>query len=474
MPYYQTIVYSPGVQAGDAPPREAEEIIAALAASDAAFEVVPDICLLAAEGDPAMRRWSGAADLRIAGPPRRAAKWLFHAAGQALPETAEVLDTRKAAPDEVVRRLLADRQEGGDSSAYGQVLGAPDGDARATELARAMTVAIYEGPGALVMTPQRRAELIMAAVAAGYRVVRPAPGCWRTDGVSVGPAIDTSVVARVGEFEGGKIPADLDGAGAVCIDAGGKCACGAIGAVDEARAALGLPKPGAWMPWFPVIDYDRCAGCKQCADFCLFGVFSTDDGGVRVANPAACKTNCPACARMCPHAAIIFPHYPAGPINGQEAAEQTGGGDSAKSLKEALRGDVYQVLRGRQGGAASLAAAKEAIASGKPSPAGLADLAKVAEQLEIPPQVLMSLSVSGAPAEAACNCECGADDACDTDRRPDEEPPADHQCACDCDCAGQAEGDNCDCDCDCDCDETPTGSGRCCCQADGGQQDTDL
>jgi Pyruvate/2-oxoacid:ferredoxin oxidoreductase delta subunit len=322
------------------------------------------------------------------------------------------------------------------------------------------------------MTPQRRAELILAAVAAGYRAVRPAPGCRHTDGVSVGPAVDTSAVAIVGEFEGGKIPADLDGAGAVCIDAGGKCACGTIGALDEARAALGLPKPGAWAAWFPVIDYDRCAGCKQCADFCLFGVFSSDDGGVRVANPASCKTNCPACARMCPHAAIIFPHYPTGPINGQEAAEQTGGGDSAKSLKEALRGDVYQVLRGRQGGAASLAAAKEAIIKGKPSPAGLAGLEKLAEQLEIPPQVLMSLSVSGAPAPAAaaCNRDCGAEAACDVDRRPEDEPPAD--CQCDCDCGGQAEGDNCDCDCDCD--ETPTGSGRCCCQSDGGRQDTTL
>jgi Pyruvate/2-oxoacid:ferredoxin oxidoreductase delta subunit len=302
----------------------------------------------------------------------------------------------------------------------------------------------------------------------------------------------------VGEFEGGNISPDLAGPwgkaqagghGAVCIDACGTCACGAVGAVDEARAAMGLPKPGAWVPWFPVIDYDRCAGCKQCANFCLFGVFSTD-GGVRVATPAACKTNCPACARMCPHAAIIFPHYPTGPINGQEATEQPGGGDAAVSLKEALRGDVYQVLRSRQGGAASLAAAKAVLGAGsglgpprgaprlgalraragKHGPANLANLVKVAEQLEIPPQVLMSLGVSGASAGAGCNCECGADAACDVDHRPADEPSADCQCDCDCDCSGQAEGDNCDCDCD----ESPTGSERCCCQSDGGQQDTAL
>jgi NAD-dependent dihydropyrimidine dehydrogenase PreA subunit len=463
MTYYQTIVYSPGVRTGEAPPDGFDEIVAALSASEAAFEVVPDICRLAAEGDPAMRRWSAATDLRIAGLPRRAVKWLFHAAGQTLPETAEVLDTKKTAPDEVVRRLLAVRLECGGAAAHGQVLGNPDGDAHATAPARAMTVVLHEGPGSRVMTPQRRAELVLAAVAAGYRVVRPA--------AYGSPPAETSARAIVGEFEGGKIPPELAGAGVVRIDADGKCACGAISAVDNARAALGLPRPGEWAPWFPVIDYDRCTDCRQCANFCLFGVFSTDDGGVRVANPASCKTNCPACARMCPSAAIIFPHYPGGPINGQEAVEPSGGG-AATSLKEALRGDVYQVLRSRQGGAASPSAAKEAVVAGNRCPAGLADLAKVAEQLEIPPQVLMSLGVSGASAAAGCNCECGADAAREVAGLPADESPAD--CQCDCDRVGQAEGDNRDCDCDCDCDETPIGSGRCCCQSDGGQEEDGL
>jgi len=457
MPYHQTIVYSPGAQAGAALPGGADEIVAALAASDAAFEVVPDICRLAAEGDPAMRRWSSATDLRIAGLPQRAVKWLFHAAGQSLPETAQVLDPKKTAHDEIVRKLLAIGAKGKCPD--------PADKAQRHDEAEALTVVLYEGPGARTMTPQRQAELILAAVAAGYRVVRPAP--------YVPPPTDTSAVAIVGEFESGKTPPNLPELGAVCIDASGKCACGTVGAVDEARAAMGLPKPGAWAAWFPVIDYDRCVDCKQCANFCLFGVFSTD-GAVRVANPASCKANCPACARMCPHAAIIFPHYPTGPINGQEAPEQPGGSDAAPSLKEALRGDVYQVLRSRQGGAATLAAAKAASAAGKPGLAGLAGLEKVAEQLEIPPQVLMSLSVSGvpAPAAAACNCQCGADAACDVDRPPADGPAADCQCDCGCDCGGQTEGDNCDCQCDRD--ETTTGSRRCCCQSDGGQPDTGL
>ncbi len=77
-----------------------------------------------------------------------------------------------------------------------------------------------------------------------------------------------------------------------------------------------------WTPWFPVIDYDRCVGCRQCLDFCLFGVYSPgQDRAVQVANPAGCKTGCPACARVCPHAAIVFPKYPHSPINGDQVTE---------------------------------------------------------------------------------------------------------------------------------------------------------
>lgn len=446
MPSDPTIVYSPGARMGEAPVEGADGIIAALSASDAAFEVVPDICELAARCDPAMRRWAAATDLRIAGLPRRAVRWLFHVAGQTLPESAEVVDPRTTALDEVVRRLLADSENAGPARK-------PCCQGDAGQSAEGMTVVLYEGPGARAMTPQRRAEIIGAAIAAGYRVVRPARG----DGL---PAVEA--VAVVGDFEAGQVPADLAGGeDVVCIDASGKCACGAIGAADEARAAMGLPKPGAWVPWFPVIDYDRCAECLQCANFCLFGVFSTD-GGLRVANPAACKTNCPACARMCPHAAIIFPHYATGPINGQEALEQAA---AQPSLKEALRGDVYQVLRNRGKADAPVAAT---LAGGKPS---LADLARIAEEVEIPPQVLMSLGVAGAPVpttEAACDCDCGADVARGCESQPAAPDAAACNCDCDCDCSGQAGGE--DCDCDCDCSDAADSNEGCGCQQDGAPQ----
>ncbi len=31
-----------------------------------------------------------------------------------------------------------------------------------------------------------------------------------------------------------------------------------------------------WIPWFPVLDFDRCNHCKQCMSFCLFKVYDTD------------------------------------------------------------------------------------------------------------------------------------------------------------------------------------------------------
>jgi Pyruvate/2-oxoacid:ferredoxin oxidoreductase delta subunit len=62
--------------------------------------------------------------------------------------------------------------------------------------------------------------------------------------------------------------------------------------------------------WYPVLDYERCVDCRQCLDFCLFGVYAlADDGRVRAVQPDNCKPGCPACARVCPAEAIMFPEY---------------------------------------------------------------------------------------------------------------------------------------------------------------------
>jgi NAD-dependent dihydropyrimidine dehydrogenase PreA subunit len=112
-----------------------------------------------------------------------------------------------------------------------------------------------------------------------------------------------------------------------------------------------LEKTGDWIPWFPVIDYDRCKNCKQCLNFCLFGVYTLSaEGKVEVRNPANCKTNCPACARLCPQSAIIFPKYTGSPINGDEVDESASAGPDEKmkaDLAELLSGNVYDALRRR-------------------------------------------------------------------------------------------------------------------------------
>jgi NAD-dependent dihydropyrimidine dehydrogenase PreA subunit len=134
--------------------------------------------------------------------------------------------------------------------------------------------------------------------------------------------------------------------GAVCQS--GSCACNA----GLVRALLD-PQAGQWIPWFPVIDYDRCTGCRQCLDFCLFGVFAVDERGrVVVEHPENCKPNCPACARVCPEVAIIFPKYASPPINGAKVTPEDEAADPVRvDLASLLGGDIHATLRKRSGAA---------------------------------------------------------------------------------------------------------------------------
>ena len=49
--------------------------------------------------------------------------------------------------------------------------------------------------------------------------------------------------------------------------------------------------------WYPVVDRDRCTDCRQCLEFCLFGVYAVEDDRLAVAEPDNCKPGCPACLR---------------------------------------------------------------------------------------------------------------------------------------------------------------------------------
>ena len=174
---------------------------------------------------------------------------------------------------------------------------------------------------------------------------------------------------------------------------------------------VSVEKQGDWTPWFPVIDRDRCINCKQCLNFCLFGVYQlSDDGNVEVAKPANCKTNCPACARVCPEAAIIFPKYGQSPINGDEVNEETLKAKNA-DLNTMLDGeDIHSLLRRR-------GEKKKRFSADKPQPVNIMD------KLDIPSQVLADLSAGdiAAISKRAKGSDCPNRKFCDDDCEKDHE-----------------------------------------------------
>ncbi len=110
-----------------------------------------------------------------------------------------------------------------------------------------------------------------------------------------------------------------------------------------------------WIPWFPVLDYDRCCNCKQCLNFCLFGVYSQKEGKVTVKNPKSCKNNCPACARICPACAIIFPKCPETPLQGAPVPSDY----KPTNLQQMLGSDPQKALHERRLKARNILAAKK-------------------------------------------------------------------------------------------------------------------
>ena len=101
--------------------------------------------------------------------------------------------------------------------------------------------------------------------------------------------------------------------------------------------AVEIAEPPDWVPWYPVIDRDRCQNCKQCQSFCMFGVYGDDGGGnVAVLRPANCKTHCPACSRICPHRAVIFPKFGESPFNGDAVPEETLAGENSARGAESM------------------------------------------------------------------------------------------------------------------------------------------
>ncbi len=82
-------------------------VLRGLSEANVEFDAVPDLCEMAARGDARLRELAADAPLTIAACYPRAVKWLFAAAGAALPETSvRVWNMRVEAADVIVNGLL--------------------------------------------------------------------------------------------------------------------------------------------------------------------------------------------------------------------------------------------------------------------------------------------------------------------------------------------------------------------------------
>jgi NAD-dependent dihydropyrimidine dehydrogenase PreA subunit len=244
-------------------------------------------------------------------------------------------------------------------------------------------VALYEGVGSRPLDPALRAEHVLAMLGKGYAVTTVRPGG------SVSPSAAGTLVV-LGRFDEPKA-ARVDGDVTVFFrDVDGLDAAAAAGLVEAVRDEVGLPQPGKWKPWFPVIDYDRCTNCMQCLSFCLFDVYGvSEDKKIQVQNQNKCKTDCPACSRVCPEVAILFPKYRHGPINGDVVNEDDLRRESMKvDISALLGGDIYLALRDRS------AKAKSRFSKERDSDKALEERKKclvALGQLDIPAEVFASL-----------------------------------------------------------------------------------
>jgi len=310
-----TILYCHCVHADVIPAETRKRVLEAIAQSGAVYEAVADLCELAARGDAILKKFAGGGPARpwqgepavarpqgdaVASPVRiiacwpRTVRWLFAYAGATLPADAVIHNMRKDSPEAILAHLAAGEQV---TPLRG---GSPDPPRKHRPAARKQA----QRRGGSGDPPRNTAE----------DPPRSAPG----------RATPTS-------GKKGTVP---------------------FSEKPEKGTAPFFPakKPGEWVPWFPVIDYDRCRDCRQCLQFCLFGVYAAGEGDkVRVARPENCKTGCPACARICPQAAIIFPKYAEGAISGDDAPPAAEEGRPAKPIDfSSLAGlDIHEAIRRR-------------------------------------------------------------------------------------------------------------------------------
>ncbi|MFN0125145.1 MAG: ferredoxin family protein [Verrucomicrobiales bacterium] len=276
-----------------------------------------------------------------------------------------------------------------------------------THTHRPLRVVLYEGRGSIPLPAEARTLVLASLLDKGYAVTRVTP----LSGAAISD--DDHTLLLLGAFEQGA-PRLEDGSTLQMIetrDINGLDAPAVIAIVEEFRASRGrtMNQPGAWKPWFPVIDYDRCTNCMQCLSFCLFDVYGVSEAGkIQVQNNDNCKTNCPACSRVCPEVAIMFPKYAHGPINGEPVQAADVQREKMKvDISALLGGDIYARLKDRS------VAAKSRFSKERSPDKALEErkkcLVKLAGDGFIPAEVLASLpspeEIQRKAAEAAARAQ---------------------------------------------------------------------
>ena len=83
------------------------EVLQRLAESGASFEMVADLCEMAAHRDPRLQELAATGGLRIAACYPRAVRGLFHQAGAPLAEAVEIHNMRTEPAPEIAAKMLA-------------------------------------------------------------------------------------------------------------------------------------------------------------------------------------------------------------------------------------------------------------------------------------------------------------------------------------------------------------------------------
>ena len=91
------------------PDETKNEVLAGLARAGVEFDAVPDLCQMAAAGDPRLADLAGNGTLRIAACYPRAVKWLFASAGVDIQEQGAVVhNMRVSSPADILKEVLSE------------------------------------------------------------------------------------------------------------------------------------------------------------------------------------------------------------------------------------------------------------------------------------------------------------------------------------------------------------------------------